>query len=547
MQLPISFLLSLTLQIQTAVSYLLNFNRNSIITLSEIKNKKTFELILPRFRGIETAKRFTQLDNVQISRNLETDVTIIGGGPAGLVLAALLAKKHSVGVVLVEPNIERKFPTNYGVWIDEWEELERQTGLGLPSWLAYRWPQTDCFYGGSHGVPLDQRLRLYREYARVDRKAMKAALLETLQQCSVVIVPSTVSPSGVDTSKTTSTTLKTSDGHTIQSKVVVDCSGHDSLLIEKDLSDGPHKPGYQIAYGIVLEVPDHSPYDDNSMLFMDYRDNFLADEDARKSKLQKEPTFMYAMPLGKGENGLKRIFVEETSLVARPMMSFDECKQRMFERFKFMGWDIKGYDYEEEEFCYIPMGGALPKRNQRLIGFGGAGSIVHPATGYMLTRVMAAASQLANSITKDLMQNGDAFDADNATQNAYDSMWFSKNKLQRDFAVFGGEYLMTQDVENLRGFFGAFFQLQQPVWSGFLSGWNSLPNNNRVDDWAGRVLMGVELWIRSPVSVKLGLMNTALFTGGWQFVRSVTPLGRIETQPPDVPSKPLVLKGKKRT
>ena len=36
---------------------------------------------------------------------------------------------------------------------------------------------------------------------------------------------------------------------------------------------------------------------------------------------------------------------------------------------------------EEEEYCYIPMGGELPDLTQRILGFGGAANMVHPATG----------------------------------------------------------------------------------------------------------------------------------------------------------------------
>lgn len=31
------------------------------------------------------------------------------------------------------------------------------------------WPNTDLFCGGSHGIPLDERLRVKRPYGRVDR------------------------------------------------------------------------------------------------------------------------------------------------------------------------------------------------------------------------------------------------------------------------------------------------------------------------------------------------------------------------------------------
>jgi hypothetical protein len=36
---------------------------------------------------------------------------------------------------------------------------------------------------------------------------------------------------------------------------------------------------------------------------------------------------------------------------------------------------------------------------------------------------------------------------------------------QRDFAVFGGEFLMLQDQANLRGFFRAFFLIPTELWT----------------------------------------------------------------------------------
>mmetsp|Transcript_18268 Transcript_18268/g.24080 ORF Transcript_18268/g.24080 Transcript_18268/m.24080 type:complete len:588 (+) Transcript_18268:216-1979(+) len=473
----------------------------------------------------------------------ETDVAIIGGGPAGLVLAAVLAKRHKADVTVIDPNPERPWPNNYGVWIDEWEELERLLDLGLGECLGYSWSKTDCFYGGSHGMEINRRLRLDRAYGRVDRVAMKSKLVQVLQENGVKVLQSSVGPEGIDASNPKYTVVQAADGSQIKATAVVDCTGHDSKLIERDLKDGPHNPGYQIAYGIVLEVPDHSPYDDDAMVLMDYRSDFLPTDNPRHERLQKEPTFMYAMPLGKTKNGLKQIFVEETSLVARPMMSFDECKKRMYERFEYMGWDIQGYDYSDEEFCYIPMGGALPIRDQRVIAFGGAASIVHPATGYMVVRMMAAASQLANGIAvgvKEQLEKGEDFSADEVSQKAFDSIWFSKNTLERDFMVFGGEFLMKQDVTNLRGFFDAFFKLPQPVWAGFLSGWPTLPNNETVEDWLGRVKMGLELWVKAPISVKLALMAAGVFDGGWQMLRSVTPLGKIDVLPLEVPENPVV-------
>lgn len=47
---------------------------------------------------------------------------------------------------------------------------------------------------------------------------------------------------------------------------------------------------------------------------------------------------MYAMPMGSTADGnKKKVFFEETSLVARPPMTFDECKRRLNLRLKHLG------------------------------------------------------------------------------------------------------------------------------------------------------------------------------------------------------------------
>lgn len=46
---------------------------------------------------------------------------------------------------------------------------------------------------------------------------------------------------------------------------------------------------------------------------------------------------MYAMPMGTTPDGKKKVFFEETSLVARPPMTFEECKKRMELRLKHLG------------------------------------------------------------------------------------------------------------------------------------------------------------------------------------------------------------------
>lgn len=114
---------------------------------------------------------------------------------------------------------------------------------------------------------------------------------------------------------------------------------------------------------------------------------------------------MYAMPMGPSEDGARRrIFFEETSLVARPPMSFDECKRRMEKRLSHLGVTV--HKVEEEELCYIPMGGVLPKREQRVVAFGGSLGLVHPSTGYQICRALAAAGPAAKAIATEVGRFG---------------------------------------------------------------------------------------------------------------------------------------------
>ena len=85
------------------------------------------------------------------------------------------------------------------------------------------------------------------------------------------------------------------------------------------------------------------------------------------------------------------------------------------------------------------------------------------------------------------------FSPDRAAAAGYASIWTPSLRLQRDFQVYGGEFLMAQPVESLRGFFSAFFKLETILWGGFLAGWPGLPGNEFHDSWEKRLGFGVNL------------------------------------------------------
>ena len=126
---------------------------------------------------------------------------------------------------------------------------------------------------------------------------------------------------------------------------------------------------------------------------------------------------------------------------------------------------------------------------------GGAAAAVHPSTGYQLCRMLASSTDLASSISADLKRGASP---DVAAAAAYGSMWTPANRFQRDFQVFGGEFLGAQPVEKLRGFFDAFFQLEAAQWGGFLAGWPGLPGNEYHDSWNKRLQFGLSLFVKFP-------------------------------------------------
>ncbi|CAM9885386.1 unnamed protein product [Pylaiella littoralis] len=456
------------------------------------------------------------------------DAAIVGYGPAGGVMATLLAEKHGLKVCIIDPNLEKRWIPNYGVWVEEWEALDKdlQACIGLGDCLDYTWEVTDSFFGGSHSVAADERCRINRPYARVSRDKMQANLKKRLSAAGVTKITGKVDAKTLEHSAE-GTSVCLDDGQQINCRLLVDCSGHHSELVERV---GEHNPGVQIAYGAEVEVKGgHAPYDENAMLFMDYRTDYvdkakLSPEEVKG--LDETPTFLYAMPLGKASNGQQKIFFEETSLVARPPISFDLCKERLHRRLEHHGIEVT--KLLDEEFCFIPMGGAMPSLTQRVVAFGGASGLVHAATGYMHVRMLAASGAVSRAIAAELKKGGPGA-SEAAARRAYQALWPSKARLQRDFHVFGGEFLMAQPAPTLRGFFNGFFKLPLPLWAGFLSGYPNLPHNELHQDWVSRFKFGVQFFFKLAPAVQFQLALAGALNG-WQYglITAVSPLAERE-------------------
>lgn len=189
------------------------------------------------------------------------------------------------------------------------------------------------------------------------------------------------------------------------------------------------------------------------------------------------------------------IFLEETSLVSRPMLGHGEIKKRMAARLRRLG--IRVRRVIEEEKCVIRMGGPLPASPRGAVGFGGAAAMAHPSTGYMVARALELAPAVAEAMEGCLgskrMVRGKALRG-----RVWGGLWTAERRAEREFYRFGMETLLRMDLEETRGFFEAFFELDPHYWQGFLSSRLAL----------GELLsLGVELFRRSSGRSKMDVVT----------------------------------------
>jgi lycopene cyclase-like protein len=218
---------------------------------------------------------------------------------------------------------------------------------------------------------------------------------------------------------------------------------------------------------------------------MDFRADHLSEAERRS----ESPTFLYAMDLGEG-----RFFVEETSLALAPPVPYPVLQARLQRRLAHAGITVEAI--EHQEFCLFPMNLPLPDLEQRVVGFGGAASMVHPASGYLVGSLLRRAPDLADAIARALTDP--ALDGAAVARQAWEGIWPLELRRRHALFRFGLEKLMRYPEEQLRAFFTTFFALPRQEWSGFLTNTLPLPE---------LVVAMVRLFATAPWSVRWGLMQ----------------------------------------
>lgn len=365
---------------------------------------------------------------------MTAEVLIVGGGPAGLAIADACSEL-GLKVACLVPSPDERWLNNYGAWVED------LAPLALESTLAHQWSRAAVH------VDDDRSFTLERPYGRIDNEALRGLLMSRLHERGVAMH---YGMAASITHTPGSSTVTCKDGSTLDATLVIDATGHNPALLKR----GRGRPmGWQTAYGVEIEVASHD-LDPDTMVFMDFRD-------PHEDTPERCPTFLYAMPLGPN-----RIFVEETSLVSHPAPPFEFLRDRLELRLQKMG--IEPLRELEREHCLIPMGAPLPKMPQRVVGYGGSASMVHPATGYMLGRILKVAPRVAGAIARGL--HAPAGGPERAARDAWAAVWTEDSLASRELFLFGAKAICRLGLSRTREFFASFFMTPQHAWSAYLEG-----------------------------------------------------------------------------
>lgn len=354
------------------------------------------------------------------------DVLVVGAGPAALALVAACSRE-GLRVTGVSERVPGVWPQTYGAWLDEVDD-------DVP--FQRTWSDVRV-----HAV---REFRLERSYGLIDNAGLFGAL--TVGGSAEWRVGQVAS---VEHSERGSS-VRLRDGRQIEARIVVDASGHRPVLVRRP-SVG--RTAFQTAYGIVGRF-DAPPVPPHTVTWMDLRSGHLSPGDRRGP-----PSFLYAMHLGED-----RYFVEETSLAASPPLGLDVLEARLERRLEVQGTPVGEVAHVER--CVFPMTSVAPPP-QRVVAFGAAAGMVHPATGFMVARALRLAPSVAAMLARELGAPGAS--PDRVARRAWAVVWPEDARETHGLHLFGLDALLGMSGRALEGFFATFFELPPQEWQAYLS------------------------------------------------------------------------------
>ncbi|GLZ36999.1 lycopene cyclase family protein [Actinokineospora sp. NBRC 105648] len=340
------------------------------------------------------------------------DVVVIGAGPAGWAVADACARA-GLATTVVAPDPYAPWPATYGLWADQCAALP--AGASAIHATAV------------HAAGREVR----RGYAVLDNASVLAAYATgPATAVADLVVGAGFGPRGA--------TVELASGRRLACAVVIDACGQ-SRVASGGPAAGPRIE--QTAYGMVLRPEDAARLvRPGTAVFMDWA---------------SPPTFLYAVPLP-GD----RVLVEETSLAARPGMSWARLAERLAER---LGEPVVPLAVERVRFAVDLR--ATPRLHRGSVPFGAAAGMVHPATGYSVGDSLATAPAVARALA-DAWPRGPRAAADAGRA----AVWSPAARTVHQMRLRGLHALLALPPEHLPEFFGAFFDLPDEQQHAYLSG-----------------------------------------------------------------------------
>lgn len=348
------------------------------------------------------------------------DVAVVGDGPAGSALARDL---HDRGVDVALFGNDRPWSATYTTWVDDLAGVAVLDGADI--WLQRFDSVAACFI---------DRITIDREYGVIDNDALLGVLRRDVDHRVGVI----------------------GSANDVGARIVVDATGWPSGLDPTDRSRLERGGlAWQTALGVVLPEPPTGSL--GSPTVMDFSPVTTGPRETDGRADLGVPTFAYAFPVTDGW------LVEETVL-AGPPLDPDALAPRLARR---LGEPVDQLldRARRIERVRIPMGAPVPGRpdsaSPAVVRFGAAAGMIHTATGYSVAASLRAADRVGAAVAQQLAGAPDG-------RALADAVWPRALRRSRRLHDYGLGVLLDMDVDDIRRFFQAFFELPPERWAAYL-------------------------------------------------------------------------------